>query len=348
MSEVREIKQSINKIQVVGTLAEINLEETTKEVELRYGDKTKKTTCRTIGKKDFRNPSILIEVSPKDKNGNVRYTSNVGLSFYPTHEKKLDEKGNIIDNPRFKALETIMNDYVTKLQDRDNATRVKADGSLVANEYANSKDGKNYEFVSFPQLNCFQVTSSNVPEEDSCDGEISGIIRTIKPEIVVKNDEEEETGRLFVEFYSFDRNGATTPTKLVVEKDLAEDFEDFYENGTSCLLYYEVVTRMVGGKKPTKRAFGSRDAHITSGFEVIEYSVFSGNEPFEEENEHFVDTDLMKQAMKTRQNYIDSKIADKKKADSEKGNTTKKSGLGNRKPKVDNQPVDDSLDNCPF
>lgn len=345
--EIKTIKQSMNRCQIVGTLAEVNLEETEKEVELKNGTTKKKVVCKTIGKKEFRNPSLLIEVSPKDEDGNIRYTANVGVSFFQTHEKKLDDKGNIIDNPRFKALQTIMNDYIPKSVDKENATRVKADCSLTANEYATSKDQKNYDFVSFPQLNCFQVTSLNVPSEDSCDGEISGVVRSVKTEMITKNDEQEETGRLIVDFYSFDRNGVTTPTNLIVDKDLADDFSDIYEAGTSCKLFYEVFERQVGGKKSNaKKAFGSREAHITSGYTVTEYNVFSGDEPFEEENEYFVPMDLMKTAMQDRQNYIDTKIADKKKADSESGKAeTKKSGLGNRSAKIDNS---DSMEELPF
>lgn len=330
-----KIKQSINKAQIVGTLAEMNLQEETKEVILKNGDKEKKVTCKTIGKKDFKNPSLIIEVEPKDEDGNVIHTSMIGVNFYQTHEKKLDENGNVIDNPKFKSMKTILTNYVPKSEDKNNATRVMASCSLTANEYATSEDKKNYSFVSFPQLNCFNITSSGVSDEDSCDGEISGIIRTIKQETITKDEETTNTGRLIVDFYTFDYNGATYPAQLIVEKDLADDFSDIYENGNSCKLYYEVKSRMVGGtKKTTKKAFG-RDAHIQNGYTITEYVIFSGDDPYEEECEYFITKEIMKTAMESRQNLIDSKIEEKKKKDKEGDNSSKKGGLGNRKPNID-------------
>ena len=72
-------------------------------------------------------------------------------------------------------------------------TRVKIDGNLSANEYVN-KD--TYEFKTTTQVNGFRITSTGVPEEDSADCEISGIIRSIIPE--TKGEDAEETGRLNV------------------------------------------------------------------------------------------------------------------------------------------------------
>lgn len=350
MSEEKEIEQSINRGQIVGVVAELNLEVIEKEVELKgaNGNK-KKVTCKQVAKKDFKNPSVLVEVKPRDEDGNERYTATIGVNFFPTNEKKLDENGKIIDNPRFKALLDIM-DYTPMSKDKENATRVKVDGNIIENGYATSKDGGNtYEYVSFPIINAFQMSSTSVPDEDSCDFELTGVIRTIKPEMITKNDNTEETGRLLVEFYSFDRNGATYPIPLVVDTDLADDFKDNYEQGTSCKLFVEVLERQVGGNKVhVKKAFGSREAKITSGFSVTEFSVFSGDEPFEEENEYFVPMKLMKEAMTERQNVIDTTIADKKKKDKE-GNSGTKKGLGNRKPKVEETEFEDADDDdCPF
>jgi hypothetical protein len=345
--ETKVIKQSVNKVQIVGTLQELNFTVENSEVELTNGKTKKKVTCQTIKKADFKNPNLTVEVKPVDDDGNVRYTSTIGVNFYPTHDKKLDENGAIVDNPRFKALQTIM-EYKPK------ETRVKIDGTLNANEYGTSKDGgKTFEFASFPQINAFQVTSNGVPDDDMAEGELTGIIRSIKDETRTKNDEQEETGRKIVEFYSFDRNGKTTPQNLIVEKDLADDFEDIYETGQSCKLYYEIIARQVGGqKRKTKAAFGSRESKIVDGFNVTEYSIFRGDEPFEEENEYYIDMDAMKQAMKERDNYKDTIIADAKKRATEKnsGTGTTKRGLGNRTSKVEESAIseEEDLESCPF
>ena len=104
------MEKSINSIQAVGTVEELNFKTETKEVELKNGSTKKKVNCKQITKANWSNPNLTVKV--KD--------SIVGFNFYPTNEKKLDDKGNVVDNPRFKALETIMA--------YERGTRVKVDG----------------------------------------------------------------------------------------------------------------------------------------------------------------------------------------------------------------------------
>ena len=287
--------KSINRVQVVGTLKEMNLEKVTKEVSL--GDK--KVTCDQFAKKEFKNPMFIVEV-----NGN-----DIGIDFFPIAEKKLDENGKVVDNPRFKAMETVLNTYVPKSKDVENATRVKIDGSLRANEYV---DKNSFEFKSYPSLNGFQITSTNVPAEDLADCEISGVIKNIYRE--VRGDNEEETGRLKVDFLYLENygNGAIYPTTFIVESDLASDFESFYEAGQSVKLYYEVLVKQIGQKKVASGGFGRRESHIVSGFSVTEYSVFRGEEPFEEENEYYIPIDKVKELLEEREVMIENKIKEQK------------------------------------
>ena len=298
-----EIKQSINNAQVIGTLKEINLEEVTKEVTLKGANGVeKKITCQQIAKKEFKNPTFIIECKGMD----------IGVDFFPASEKKLDENGNIVDNSNFKAMKTVLENYVPKIKDAENATRVKIDGMLANNEYV-SKD--TYEYKAFPQINGFRITSTNVPEEDSADCEISGIIRSIIPE--TKGEDAEETGRLKVELYTFNKQAETTPFTFIVEQDLADDFNNFYEAGQSVKLYYEILTKQIGAKKPTTGGFGRRESKMVSGFSVTEYSVFRGDEPFDEENEYYIDVEDMKKALNERDIKINNMIQ-KTKEDSNK------------------------------
>ena len=291
-----EIKASINNAQVIGELLEMNLEEITKEVTLKGANGVeKKVTCQQMAKKEFKNPMFLVDVK-----GNA-----IGVDFFPASEKKLDENGQIIDNPNFKSLKTVLENYIPKNNAKDGEvpTRVKIDGILSANEYVN-KD--TYEFKSITQVNGFRITSTNVPEEDSADCEISGIIRSIIPE--TKGEDAEETGRLKVELYTFNRNAETTPFTFIVEADLADDFNSFYEAGQSVKLYYEIITKQVGAKKTTTGGFGRRESHMVSGFSVTEYSVFRGDEAFNEENEYYINPEDMKQALNERDIKIDNMV----------------------------------------
>ena len=84
-------------------------------------------------------------------------------------------------------------------------------------------------------------------------------------------------------------------------------------------------------------------------FTVNEYSVFRGEEPFEEENEYFIDKADMKKAMQSREITIEQKIKDAKdKADKPK--TTKSGGLGNKASKLSETKVeeDTDTDDMPF
>ena len=300
-----EIKASINNCQICGVLKEINLEEITKEVTLKGANGVeKKVTCQQMAKKEFKNPMFLVDVK-----GNA-----IGVDFFPASEKKLDDNGQIIDNPNYKAMKTVLENYIPKNNAKDGEvpTRVKIDGILSANEYVN-KD--TYEFKSITQVNGFRITSTGVPEEDSADCEISGIIRSIVPE--TKGEDAEETGRLKVELYTFNRNAETTPFTFIVEADLADDFNSFYEAGQSVKLYYEIITKQVGAKKPTTGGFGRRESHMVSGFSVTEYSVFRGDEAFDEESEYYINPEDMKQALNERDIKINNMIQ-KTKEDSNK------------------------------
>lgn len=334
-----EVKQSVNQLQIVGTLSEMNLEMKEKEVELK---KDKKVTCKVIGKKEFKNPNLTVEVVRPDGSETL-----IGVTFnngFDTNEKTLDKDGKIIDNKRFKALETIMG-YTTKAKSTDEnpATRVKINCSLNANEYV----GQDGEFKSYPNINAFQCTSSGVPEEDIADGRISVIIRSIIDETV--GEDTKETGRLKVEAYSFDYNKRAIPHSFFVEADLADDFRDFYERGDSCKLYYEVVSKHVGAKKQkSSGGFGRREEKITSGFTVTEYSIFKGDEKFEEENEYFISIKDMKTAMEDREIMIEN-MKEKAKEKGSKPSVKKeeKKGLGSRPSKADFKDIENS-DGMPF
>ena len=354
MAEVKKIKKSQNFLQLSGVLLETNLklEEGVKgQAWSNKEGKMKDLTCDVIKKKDFKNPSLLLECEPKDADGNVIGTYQIGVDFngigFGIGAKQFDrETDKIVDNDNFKGVMTVLNTYVARkdAKDGEEPTRVFIkSGFLAPNEYAN-KEG---EFKSYlPTITTYNVTSSGVPENDICEGSISGIIRAIKDEVF--NDE--ETGRLKVDFYFFDSKGETYPVELTVEKDLADDFKDLYENGTSCKIYYDILTRQIGAKTVTSSngGFGRREKHTVSGYTVNEYSVFKGEEPFEEENEYFIDKADMKKAMQSREITIEQKIKDAKdKADKPK--TAKSGGLGNKASKLSETKVEESSDDeMPF
>lgn len=283
------MEKSINSIQAVGTVEELNFKTETKEVELKNGSTKKKVNCKQITKANWSNPNLTVKV--KD--------SIVGFNFYPTNEKKLDDKGNVVDNPRFKALETIMA--------YERGTRVKVDGSFANNEYV----GQDGEFKSLVNLNAFQVTSSVTADTDYCDGSLSGVIKAIKSEI----KGEDETGRKIVEFLYVNNNEEIFPINLILEEDLVDDFEDNYSKGDNVVLDIECVTRSVGAKSQPKK-FG-RESNRVSGYTVTEYRIFSGGDVLEEENKYYLDKATVKKLLEDRDIKIEQ-IKNEKKSEGKK------------------------------
>jgi len=122
MAENKEIKKSHNFLQVAGVLLETNIE-IEREVERELtnfadGNKKVKVTCDVAKKKDFKNPALLIEVSPKDEDGNVIGTYQIGVDFknigFGVDSLTYDKDGKRIDNENFKGIETILDKYVSK------------------------------------------------------------------------------------------------------------------------------------------------------------------------------------------------------------------------------------------
>ena len=316
--EATTVKASKNEAQVIGTLSEMNLKEETKEVTIKNGAMEKKVTCRQISKNDFKNPMFTVESG----------TSIVKVDAFPVKEKSLNENGEIVDNSRFKEMETIMNTYVTKVGAKEGEVpiRVKIDGFLINNEFVD----KTGNFVSTPKVTMMHMSSTQVPEEDSTDSVISGVIKNIAPETLGEDDH--ETGRLKVELYYFNKDGNVFPVTFVVEKDLADSFTSFYEVGQSVLFDYEVVVRSVGSTKPITGGFGHRESKQISGYDITEFSIFRGSDPIGEDEERYISIETVKSALKERDIIIENKLKEAKEKPEGGYKSSPKSATGKETP----------------
>jgi hypothetical protein len=282
---------------------------------------------------EFKNPAFTIKV-----NDNI-----VGVEIIPTYQYTKKD-GKLVENPKFKALQTIM--------DYEKGTRVKVDGQFNDAGYV-KQDG---EWYASTKVNMFSMTST-APDNDMAEARVSGIIKSIKEEM--KGDE--ETGRLLVELYTVDYTGAIFPIPIVVEEELhftyedgeegvitANDFTDFYDKADSVILNLELVSRTVGGggnDKP-KAALG-RASKIKRGYTVEEFRFVGGDEPIEEPDEdeptkndkYYISTSKFKKMLADRDVMIEGKKDAKKNEASNTASTSKK-GLG-RKAQVTEDEIDD-------
>lgn len=313
MSKEKEIKR-INKVQIVGTLAEVgNLKyDETAEKEVTINGEKKKIKG-AITRADFKKPAFVVNV-----NGQM-----IGVTTLPTYKEKFDDKGELVANERFKAMETIMEYEV--------GTRVKIDASISVGNPYKGKDG----FVS---VQMFNMSSTSVPEEDFAEGKVSGYIKSIKNE--TKGEDEEETGRLAVDFWIMNYDGTISPFSLVVEDDIKEGFEENYEDGSNAILLFDVISKQVGSKKSQSAGFGRKKSNITEGYTVTEYSIFDGEPPLDDESDYYIDEDVFKKLIKEYK----QKKEESKNSDNNSSSSSNK-GLGSaRKSHIED--VDD--DDCPF
>lgn len=132
-------------------------------------------------------------------------------------------------------------------------------------------------------VDCFNVQRvkilSEVAEEEKFEGAIEGMVTKVVPEI--RN--EEETGRLLVEITGVGYNEKALPHSLIVEDDLADDFQTMYELGSLATFYVEIKSVEYGEKKTSSTGGFGRKADINTGFTRIEWCVIGGEEVIDEE-----------------------------------------------------------------
>lgn len=304
----------MNSVVIVGTLAEVGNLVFDKEMKNKSNDKL----VGAITRADYKKPAFVIDVNGQ----------KIGVNTMPVYKDKVDKDSKkIVENDRFKAMQKVMEYEV--------GTRVKINGSISIGSPYMGKNG----IVEPVSVNMFSMSSTGVGDDDYAEGKVSGYIKSIKPE--TRGEDEDETGRLLVELWMYnDYDDSVAPFTLVVDEDLAEDFENTYSDGDNAVLNFDITTRQVGGKK-SKSAFGKRESKIVGGFSVTEYSIFGGEAPMDDESEYYIDEDDFKKLFKAHKQKCEE-------AKNAKTNEDKpKKGLGSaRKSKVEE--VDEDDDENPF
>ena len=330
------VKKSLNRATIVGTIMETNF---------TYDPKAENLFDKSIKgaytKEDFKNPMFRIKVERHDNENDpneVTSTATVDVDMYSvfkqysnpaTKEKK--------DNPTFKAIKNLDN-----MENKGVGSRIRITGEFDENLYANDKGGvSRFNRVMGRYI---ETDPSKVSKHDCVDCDITGRIAKIADEIA----NEEKTGRKLVDFYYITIQNDTPVANLlslVVDTDLADDFEYMYSVGDNVKLSLEIRDTQHGSTTESKPSFGHRKSDVASGYIAHEFFIFSGDEAYDDEDwEYYVDDKTMKQAMKARKVIEDDKIQKRKEKNGNSSNEGHK-GLGKRKSDVTEDKEDDGFVN---
>lgn len=320
------VKKSLNRATIVGTIMETNF-----VYDPQAENLFDKSIKGAYTKEDFKNPMFRIKVERHDNDADpteVTSTATVDVDMYSVFKQysnpKTKEKK---DNPTFKAIKNLDN-----MENKGVGTRIRITGEFDENLYANDKGGTSrFNRVMGRYI---ETDPSKVSDHDCVDCDITGRIAKITDEIA----NEEETGRKLVDFYYItiqNDSPVANLLSLVVDTDLADDFENMYSVGDNVKLSLEIRDTQHGVAGESHSAFGHRKSDVASGYIAHEFFIFRGDEAYDDEDwEYYVDDKTMKQAMKARKVIEDDKIQ-KRKEKNGNSNETGHKGLGKRKSEVD-------------
>ena len=201
------LKETKNMFTCVGTVYEKKLEMTNVEIEAGPKDNKKKV------KTDCIKGSVVVKIPS-------------GTVTFPVYATKIGYNGK--DNFKWNMFSAMRDEWIPKVGGKgEEPTRVIITGNFNINDYV-GRDGSVSSDLQY-RIN----TANTRVTEDMTDGfniKFTGFINKMMPEI--KN--EEETGRLKVEFLCVDYNGKCYPVNCIAEAESVElltegdsDFEPF-------------------------------------------------------------------------------------------------------------------------
>lgn len=186
-----------------------------------------------------------------------------------------------------------------------------------------------------------------------------------------RNNPEETTGRMKVKLMLGGNNGECFPLNVIVDEELAEDFNDAFKTGETIDCIFDRVVRTVGGKKKeTGRGLGKKagpSQELNSSF-TIEELILNNIDPVDEPDElttedengneievktNWINPKTMKMAMKIREEKLSELKANGGKKNKPAGSAgsiadainESKNKLGKKNKFEDFEDFDDEIDN---
>lgn len=214
--EKTSLKEHENKVSVVATLSELNLEKktTTKEFKTKDG----------VIKKDVKVISGTIV-------GKLSETNSITLRAYAS---ELTNSGS--ENKAYTHLESLINTWDSVASSgTDSAFRFTCNADFAPTHYKSTNDNKMHEGVAQYRANFF----TKVEDDRAAKAEIKCDLYAIsvRPE---NGKDGEETGRWFIDGWVSTYTGIEKST-FVVPANLANGISDYIHNGDTVEIYADVV-----------------------------------------------------------------------------------------------------------
>lgn len=341
----KELDNSINQFEVVGTVSEFNLTVKQNTQKVVIDDEEKEINSAIIY------GTVVVEV-----NGNAIKTQVLTNKFTKGGDERKQFKGlctvagvkydkdtyTFGDRPLVPSISgktTILYRDNTKDEKEFNgvavgASRVRISGQTDRNTYLN-KDAS--DIVVSKQLTVGSISTENVSAEDKATFDIGGCIMGINDEY---DGNGATTGRKLVDIMNIGFFGGNLFT-LVIPKEWTiddneeevtltpQDFIDFAKVGQTITAHGDIEGHTFGRVVDTseKKTFGKK-SDIKGGFTVIEWTLKGGD------LEAPYDIEDIKQVKHEYDIYLDQDYKNKldalKEKENKKSNSTQKKGLGAR------------------
>lgn len=327
------LNKTRNYFRCVGSVYETALKRESCEIKLKDND----------GNDDgvMKGERIYGKIAVRTDNGIVEFRA-----FFQSHNGRPDKNGKR-ENSRWVMAESMMEWNPEINGNGEEPTLVNIEGTFDVNDYV----GQDGNVKSGIQMNISKASTKVNPDDaKGCSWNGVVYIKDMNPEVINEN----ETGRLIVNLLGVNGRSEVFPIKAIVEEDLAEDFEDAYEVEQTVSMDIDVITRHVGQKKATKKAFGrAGSVDVNTGFDVTEYIIVGADDPIEEPEDEdedgnpidngWLDPKVVKKAIKERAKKVEELKAN--------GGTTEKKGsikeakkMAKTKAKVEEPYEDDDSD----
>ncbi|QWU14334.1 hypothetical protein SAMN04487895_101636 [Paenibacillus sophorae] len=212
------------------------------------------------------------------------------------------KKGTTDINSIYKGIKTIQEEL--KEGDRVRVTQGKVD----LNEYIGQDD----KLKSYPKINSNFI--NRVKDNEEFNPQATFSLDMMVANVKEETKDGEETGRAIIKGYIPMYNGSVIPFEVVVANPHAVNYvTNNYEKGLTVSVHGKIVNQTIVTKRLVEVGFGEPQEKIDRKT-VREYLVEGGSVPLDEDDKNAFDVELVKKALKYREEVYIQGMRDKKKA----------------------------------